>query len=70
MYGENTNTMAIPIYRVLPYPVIGVLYNLYNYVDEFGSVLLVINACTHRGCMIWLGLRNTNIKRVIKRADV
>ena len=22
MYGENTNTMAIPIYRVLPYPVI------------------------------------------------
>ena len=21
MYGENTNTMAIPIYRVLPYPV-------------------------------------------------
>ena len=22
MYGENTNTIAIPIYRVLPYPVI------------------------------------------------
>ena len=22
MYEENTNTMAIPIYRVLPYPVI------------------------------------------------
>ena len=21
MYGENTNTIAIPIYRVLPYPV-------------------------------------------------
>ena len=23
MYGENTKTIAIPIYRVLPYPVIG-----------------------------------------------
>ena len=22
MYGENTKTIAIPIYRVLPYPVI------------------------------------------------
>ena len=22
MYGENTNTMATPLYRVLPYPVI------------------------------------------------
>ena len=22
MYGENTNTMAIPIYRVMPYPLI------------------------------------------------
>ena len=22
MYGENTNIIAIPIYRVLPYPVI------------------------------------------------
>ena len=24
MYGENTKTIAIPIYRVLPYPVIDV----------------------------------------------
>ena len=24
MYGENTNNMAIPIYRVLPYPVMHV----------------------------------------------
>ena len=24
MYGENTKTIAIPIYRVLPYPVIHV----------------------------------------------
>ena len=26
MYGENTNTMAIPIYRVLPYPVTSTLH--------------------------------------------
>ena len=26
MYGENTNTIAIPIYRVLPYSVIKLLY--------------------------------------------
>ena len=25
MYGENTKTIAIPIYRVLPYPVIIIL---------------------------------------------
>ena len=29
MYGENTNTMAIPIYRVLPYPV-GPIHALFN----------------------------------------
>ena len=28
MYGENTNTIAIPIYRVLPYPVIHRILNL------------------------------------------
>ena len=26
MYGEYTNTMAIPIYRVLPYPAVTVLF--------------------------------------------
>ena len=26
MYGENTKTIAIPIYRVLPYPVMYAMY--------------------------------------------
>jgi hypothetical protein len=26
MYGENTKTIAIPIYRVLPYPVMHVAH--------------------------------------------
>ena len=26
MYGENTKTIAIPIYRILPYPVIHSIY--------------------------------------------
>ena len=30
MYGENTNTIAIPIYRVLPYPVITTLLSKIN----------------------------------------
>ena len=30
MYGENTKTIAIPIYKVLPYPVI----ICYFYIDE------------------------------------
>ena len=32
MYGENTNTIAIPIYRVLPYPVIAIpIYRVLPY---------------------------------------
>ena len=39
MYGENTKTIAIPIYRVLPYPVI-----LQNYgADVVGQVILYYN---------------------------
>ena len=31
MYGENTKTIAIPIYRVLPYPVISTcMSSVYN----------------------------------------
>ena len=37
MYGENTNTMVIPIYRILLYTVIIMLMLLYNIkqVNEF-----------------------------------
>ena len=31
MYGENTKTIVIPIYRVLPYPVIIVSKNVALY---------------------------------------
>ena len=52
MYGENTNTMAIPIYRVLPYPVIQrstniivtvptVLQLLHVYMHVYTSVMQV-----------------------------
>ena len=35
MYGENTKTIAIPIYRVLPYPVISVgMEWIYIYRDQ------------------------------------
>ena len=42
MYGENTNTIAIPIYRVLLYPVIYVVGVLYTCISmylqrEFGD---------------------------------
>ena len=31
MYGENTKTIAIPIYRVLPYPMICACMCMYKY---------------------------------------
>ena len=44
MYGENTKTIAIPIYRVLPYPVIvitplSVLWLVYT-LDALGHLAL------------------------------
>ena len=36
MYGENTKTIAIPIYRVLPYPVIVVYETSGQFVTSFG----------------------------------
>ena len=32
MYGENTKTIAIPLYRVLPYPVIYVVVERKKYI--------------------------------------
>ena len=49
MYGENTNTMAIPIYRVLPYPVIHVhvhcTHTIYIYIYICHVVNIYFKLC-------------------------
>ena len=60
MYGENTNTMAIPIYRVLPYPVIKPRLTLEvssfkralaGYAYPIGMLLCCLHDCTDKVCL-------------------
>ena len=58
MYGENTKTIAIPIYRVLPYPVIhihnsggfsSIIIQVYNQISTHRSLTMMIEAA-----MLWI----------------
>ena len=56
MYGENTNTIAIPIYRVLPYPVILQLY-VAPFFTLFCSVYsVVLYACAFVSIYMYMWL--------------
>ena len=47
MYGENTKTIAIPIYRVLPYPVIHA---------QYGHMCIRVKSMEHRYMLCeWAG---------------
>ena len=50
MYGENTNTIAIPIYRVLPYPVI----LQYTFQLTLNNDVQVV---THSQAQMWLAFK-------------
>ena len=63
MYGENTNTIAIPIYTVLPYCVIlpclviilvrsSSRVKCNEVVNESGPGVCFLVACTHTGIII------------------
>ena len=49
MYGEYTNTMAIPIYRVLPYPVMYMCTCTLGLLQPFHGAIafLVLRVTTH-----------------------
>ena len=43
MYGENTKTIAIPIYRILPYPVMYCTSSLYTFFQQYSILYLCHN---------------------------
>ena len=57
MYGENTNTMAIPIHRVLPYLMMVqyvscVITKVHMYIDQrlSSSTTYMYTVCVKKGC--------------------